>query len=329
MIEIVFGDSACGSLKVAQHFGKGKYRRGASSFFLVHSDGSKPTKEEYAKARQEYEEREQKLWEKAEPLGGSAADVFCFSLALSYGEISEGLSGRQRKKALEMLYLPIPGIPEEEDEENRQSVLAFADRAEEDLPTIFARMALGEAVRIWYSSNPDELCGLYWLMAQFYQEKAECGKLFLVKLPEWEEREDGVTVKKISWGEVSAEEWSRYLTLQKQVSEPFVRMCAVHWQKLQEENAALRAVVNGQLVSVREDFYDPFILHEIDDVEENFVEARLIGKIMGKYQLGISDGWLHLRMEKMIEDGILEVVSPAEKGKMGYARVLKKIGNLS
>ena len=40
-------------------------------------------------------------------------------------------------------------------------------------------------------------------------------------------------------------------------------------------------------------------------------------------------GSIPLRIEKMIENGILEVVSPAEKGKMGYARVLKKIGNLS
>lgn len=34
MIEIVFNDSAVGSLKVAQHFGKGPYREGAVSVFL-------------------------------------------------------------------------------------------------------------------------------------------------------------------------------------------------------------------------------------------------------------------------------------------------------
>ncbi len=36
MIEIVFGESACGSLKIAQTYGKGKYRGSAVSVFMRH-----------------------------------------------------------------------------------------------------------------------------------------------------------------------------------------------------------------------------------------------------------------------------------------------------
>ena len=50
MIEIVFGDSAAGSMKQAQHFGKGKYHGGAIGVILSSSDGSKPTKEEIEQA---------------------------------------------------------------------------------------------------------------------------------------------------------------------------------------------------------------------------------------------------------------------------------------
>lgn len=39
MIEIVFGESACGSLKIAQTYGKGKYRGSAVSIFMRHEDG--------------------------------------------------------------------------------------------------------------------------------------------------------------------------------------------------------------------------------------------------------------------------------------------------
>ena len=42
MIEIVFGESACGSLKIAQTYGKGKYRGSAVSIFMRHEDGSVP-----------------------------------------------------------------------------------------------------------------------------------------------------------------------------------------------------------------------------------------------------------------------------------------------
>ena len=34
MIEIVFGESACGSLKIAQTYGRGKYRGSAISVFI-------------------------------------------------------------------------------------------------------------------------------------------------------------------------------------------------------------------------------------------------------------------------------------------------------
>lgn len=46
MIEIVFGESACGSLKIAQTYGKGKYRGSAVSIFMRHEDGSVPSSDE-------------------------------------------------------------------------------------------------------------------------------------------------------------------------------------------------------------------------------------------------------------------------------------------
>lgn len=46
MIEIVFNESAAGSLKIAQSYGKGKYRGGATSVFIIKKDGSEPTEEE-------------------------------------------------------------------------------------------------------------------------------------------------------------------------------------------------------------------------------------------------------------------------------------------
>lgn len=51
MIEIVFGESACGSLKMAQHYGRGKYQEGCIGIFISHADGSKPTTEEVETAR--------------------------------------------------------------------------------------------------------------------------------------------------------------------------------------------------------------------------------------------------------------------------------------
>ncbi|MEG2013991.1 MAG: DUF3658 domain-containing protein, partial [Anaerovoracaceae bacterium] len=100
--------------------------------------------------------------------------------------------------------------------------------------------------------------------------------------------------------------------------------CAVKWAALQAENAPLRAVLNGKLVSVSENMYDSFILREIEVEDDEFQEANLIGRVLGKYQLGIGDAWIAGRIEKMIGDGNLAVVSASAKDSPSYHRKLKK-----
>ena len=72
MIEIVFGESACGSLKIAQTYGKGKYRGSAVSIFMRHEDGSVPSSDEMKKAQLQAQEQERIAWENAIPLGGKS-----------------------------------------------------------------------------------------------------------------------------------------------------------------------------------------------------------------------------------------------------------------
>lgn len=100
MVEVVFGDSAAGSLKLAQSYGKGPYRPGAIGVILLREDGQEATEAEIEAARREAEAREKAAWESAVPLGGSAADVVSFSLALSVGDIAEAGAGPRRMEAL-------------------------------------------------------------------------------------------------------------------------------------------------------------------------------------------------------------------------------------
>lgn len=96
------------------------------------------------------------------------------------------------------------------------------------------------------------------------------------------------------------------------------------WDQLKQENAPLRAVVNRQLVSVSEDFYDSFIFRELNSQEDEFMEAYLIGKVLGNYSLGISDSFLALRIEKFIKDGILQPITKAKSEDPSYHRMLRK-----
>lgn len=42
-----------------------------------------------------------------------------------------------------------------------------------------------------------------------------------------------------------------------------------------------------QLVSVSENFYDDFIIKEIDAQKKEFMEAQVIGNVLGEYAFGI------------------------------------------
>lgn len=319
MIEIVFSESAGGSLKVAQRFGEGKYR-GVSTVILGHSDGREATQEELEQAKQEFERKEREAWEKAVPIGGRPSDVFCLAVALSVGDISETIPGTKRREVIENIYVKC--YPEFHHFDAQELI----DKVGESLEIISKRLLEGEAVRIWYSDNPDELCGMYWFMSwlqQFYKELSP--KVYIVNLPEYVEKDDDTIIQKYAWGGVGPEEWSQYIPLQKEVTEAFVKMCAIQWNILQQENANLRATLNGKLVSVSEDIYDYYILQEISSYEDQFNEARLIGTILGKYQLGISDSFVHSRIENMIKEGQLEVVSAAKKDMPVYSRVLKRL----
>ncbi|NLM61839.1 MAG: DUF1835 domain-containing protein [Clostridiales bacterium] len=318
MIDVVFSDSACGSLKLA-HYGPDGYRGGATiGVFAGITDGLKPAEEEIRKALQNAEEKLRLDLEKAVRLGGHPSDVFGFGLALSVGDISEDKPGEKRQQVLERMYSIYPSA------DWRDVVQDLIQRANEDLGTICDRISKGETVRIWYSDMPDEACGLYWFMSQLSKLDIHYQQIYLIKLPEWDIDDNECMIRKNSWGEASPSQWHRYVELQKPASKEFCMYCESHWRALQKENAPLRAMLNGQLVSVPEHIYDDFILREISAENEYFQEAMVIGRVLGKYRLGISDSWVAFRIEELIREGKLEVVSKAEEGSPIYHRLLKK-----
>ena len=80
-----------------------------------------------------------------------------------------------------------------------------------------------------------------------------------------------------------------------------------------------------RLRSLPEDAYDFSIRRALAEVPREFREGRLISDILGKYALGISDGWLAMRIEAMVQSGELAVAREAEADRP-YSRVLRRAG---
>ena len=141
----------------------------------------------------------------------------------------------------------------------------------------------------------------------------------------WETRPDGCIVQYNGWGEVEPYHLGRMASLGKKLPTNYLRSLANRCRELQQENSPLRAVINGKLVSVSETLYDTFILRELDTLDDEFRESVLVGQVLGKNQLGIGDGWIALRVEQFIKEGLLlPITTPAPNAPI-YHRMLKKI----
>lgn len=311
MLEILFSDSAAGAFRIAQGYGKEKSFGGACSVLIQHADPRK-----LRRARQAAEARMRQQEQNAIPLGTGRQDICVFPLALSMGDIQENGVAPARLQTLRRLFGCFP-------EEGAEAAAELYARAQESLAMLLERAAAGEALRIWYSNQPDELCGLHWLMAQLPLPLA--GDIALIRLPEWEELDAQHAVQHWNgWGEIEPARFGHYLSLQQPASPLFCRSCAQRWRELQSENSPLRACVNGRLTSVDETFYDVLIRRVLAKQDTVFQEARLIGHILGAEPLGLSDGWLALRIESMIAAGELIPESTPSDGDPAYHRMLRK-----
>ena len=306
MIEVLFTESAAGSMKYAK--GLKSIVGEAFGIILTTEDGHEPTEEELALARAQVEEERRKKRENAVLMEGDSRDVVWFPLNLSMGDISDPFSD---KRAEYLQSTVLIGGPE------------FADIGRELMETARESrerlLSPSEPVRIWYSQNPDELCGLFHLLT-ILPANAD---IRVVRLPEYEVF--GTELRIYSgWGELDPFELGRFQALERKLTDIERRYFADLWRELQRENGPLRAVVNGRLMTVGADFYDPVILRELENQPERFHEGRLIGDILGKYPLGIGDSLIALRIEKFISRGMLTPATPAEEGRPIYHRWLKK-----
>lgn len=325
MLEVVFGDSAAGSLR--QAFAGEPAAQVGTVLYAALEEARELTPEEAAQLeeralrwQQAEEARQRRGWAEGLPIAGSPVDIMSLSLYLSVGEITEEGIGPQRQAALEGLMGTYPSIAQEVAEELLQ-------RSRESLAAILARAGGGEGVRVWTSDTPDDACGLAWLVHQLVALDLEKVQVTQVKLPDFYERSDGTVVRWRGWGEMAPWMWGRMVGLGQRLPVNFLRSLDARWRTLQRENSPLRAVLNGELVSVPETWYDSFLEREIAAEDEEFVAARVVGKVLGKYQLGIGDGELAQRLQAMVRAGQLQQVTyPSPEDPIYHCRLRKTPG---
>ena len=238
--------------------------------------------------------------------GKRPGDIIALSLALDIGNISNfDTSLESRRKVIEFLY----GQYGDVHEEMWQSSLKSLDK-------ITKAISSNEPIRLWFIENsPSELCGMYYICSLANSRT----QISVVKIPPLVENGNEITWFH-STAEVAAEKFSEFAKNESPISQAQCSFYAGQWKELEIENAPLRAIINGKLMGVPEDFYDFALRANIPDGE--FESARLLGKTLIAIP-GVGDRWLYTRIEKMIAANELVEISPTPDDHP-YMAVLKR-----
>ena len=304
MIEILFSEGAAGSILDAIRLENVAWRSTEDFLRAVENGETKPKKME-GKPSQELENGVQ--------VEGELRNIACFPLSLSLGDVSEPFSdGRAEflQSMVRMAREEFSGVGRE-----------LLETARMGLKTVLAAADAGEPVRIWYSRNPDEFCGFCHLLSLL----PKGADIRVVELPEYEVL--GRELRTYSgWADMEPADFDRFRARERSLTDHEHRYFAGLWRELQAENGPLRAVVNGRLCTVEADFYDGFLLRELENQPREFHEARFIGTVLGKYLPGLSDWLIAQRLEAFISRGMLTPATEPEEHHPIYHRILRKEG---
>lgn len=240
-------------------------------------------------------------------------EVVGLSFNLDIGRLGNDIESDERKEHFCEICFD-PSLLEEDFK--RDFELYWANKLKE-IQRLKDHIAECKDIRAWYSGTPRSLCGFYhlcWLL------KGCSNKLYAIKLPDHVivEGTKGVLYKE--WEEIHPEKFNDFLVYEREVTAVEIKLIATKWMMIKDQNTMIRAVVNGELQSVNEDFYDYFIEQEL--VSTPLKMGLLIGNVLGSRMLNISDWWIAQRIKKMIGDGRLEVISPNENE---YRQVIKLV----
>lgn len=246
--------------------------------------------------------------------GKLGTDAVCLAFQLDIGDIKKPVTGEYRAKLLyNLLYQEQWG----RDPDARNELKGLGRVYSENLNRLTRYLKDGEDIRVWYSEAPYSVCGLMWLCAWF-REYLGTRKMYVVKLPKVIVGRD-MAVKRTSWGEVEPREFAEFLPFRRLLQPVEIKTYALCWSELQSQNAPLRAVVNGSVISVPANFYDFLIWKYLGG--SPVIEAFLIGRILGENPLGIGDYWYARRIEKLIEKKRIIII---ENSPQKYERLIAK-----
>ena len=130
--------------------------------------------------------------------------------------------------------------------------------------------------------------------------------VYAVRVPERiRDKEDGKYHLAYETGYMDPDLVGRIVETGVKLSSEEIALYAEEWERLKQENALLRTVIGGKIVSVPLDFYDPLIYQYVPK-EPATEKSVYTDAIINMPYVDLS--WIISRIHKMIDSGYIKVV---------------------
>lgn len=163
---------------------------------------------------------------------------------------------------------------------------------------------------LWMGQNQHDVCGYYWLISQLTKYQQRIMILYLNNLPFINEK--GSIFYPATLHEIEPKEFLKAKKLCRKITLSEFEVDPDEWNKLALENAMVRILEGGKkIVSKGEDFYDEDVLNGLTNEWQK--GRRAMHNILSKMKIKTGDVFLLWRMQKLVQEGRLEINGDTSK----------------
>lgn len=197
------------------------------------------------------------------------------------------------------------------DFDDRKTVEALMQKLDEH-PT--------EEVWIWMGQNQHDVCGYFWLISQLGKYQGRVVVLYLNNLPFINEK--GNIFYPTALHEIQPKEFLKAKKLNRKTTLSEFEVDPDEWKRLVQENSMIRILEGGKkIVGKEDDFYDKDIINGL--TREWQKGNRAIHQILAKMKIKTGDVFLLWRIQKLVEDGKVEINGDPSKSWKDFELKLK------
>jgi hypothetical protein len=181
-----------------------------------------------------------------------------------------------------------------------------------------------DVVWFWMAPSPADTVAYYWLLSYLHKHRERFYVVNVGGLPFLDANGKLFYPKNIS--EITAKELIKAQKLARVVTPSEMEVDSDEWEKIKNENAAIRTYEGGKKIAHKEvNFYDPQL---ISFCSQQFQKAsKIVRQTLSKYPISTGDSFLAWRLRALVKEAVLQAQGDPAKPLNEWDLKLVSAGN--